>query len=209
MDARINPWLSMWFRPQTTIRHIVQSNPTRYVLILAMLAGISGILFQAWSASDVSIETAVGYGSSLLQLPVFVLLVVAGSILGIVGLHLNAAFVALSGKILGGRASMRELRAAMAWSQLPQVLALAMMIGLIVLYHLKGPVPAGDRYESWLFWTVGIGAATIVLLYLWGFVLDVRSIGAVQDFGVFRTLVNLLIGFVLLLLPLILFRFFA
>ena len=208
-DARINPWLSMWFRPQTTVRRVVQSNPTRYVLILATLAGISSILFQAWSLSGASVEAAMRYASSLLNLPVLAALIVAGSIVGVVGLYLNAAFVALSGKVLGGRASVKNLRAALAWSQLPQVLALAMMIGLIVLYHLKGPVPAGDRYESWLFWTVGIGSATIVLLYLWGFVLDVRSIGAVQDFGIFRTLVNLLIGFVLLLLPLILFRFFA
>ena len=58
-----------------------------------------------------------------------------GTIFGIIGLYWSGACFRWSGKLLGGHASPAEIRAALAWGQLP--IALGVVLCLAVLGAMK------------------------------------------------------------------------
>ena len=39
-----SPFISIWTKPRETIKGIVETDPKKYVLVLAMLAGVSQVL---------------------------------------------------------------------------------------------------------------------------------------------------------------------
>ena len=42
-----NPFLTIWFRPRATLRHIIATNTSHYVIPLAMLMGVTNALDRA------------------------------------------------------------------------------------------------------------------------------------------------------------------
>src|SRR5258708_2429942 len=78
-----NPWLTVWTRPRGTIRSIVDSDPSRSVILLSVIAGITSTLGNAISkdsGDQMSLSFIIG------------LALIGGSIGGIFG---NLLFGAL------------------------------------------------------------------------------------------------------------------
>lgn len=126
-----NPFFSLWLRPQKTIRDIAQSQPSRHVLIFAALGGLYSALIQGgeFLAKDPSSSTYI------LSLVIFL-----GPLFGVISLYLFAALMAWFGRLLGGQGSRRDLRAAIAWSQTPIVVALGFMLVGVAVYGI-GALP--------------------------------------------------------------------
>lgn len=77
--VHFNPWLSMWLHPGATIQQIVDTNPLRWVFLLALLAGVGSGLndwliavvndydnFQESLPLAVAYSLALGTGGALL-----------------------------------------------------------------------------------------------------------------------------------------------
>ena len=121
-----SPWLSVWFNPRQTIERRVAANPRRFVLLLAPLGTIAALI--PWLIRFRSATELIDWRN-------LAIVAIVGSAYGLVSLYINGLLYRWSGRILGGRASSVEVRAAFAWGSMPNIIGLA--ISLFALTSLK------------------------------------------------------------------------
>jgi signal peptidase I len=174
----------VWFKPRDTIGRILATNPRRHVLLLAALGGVSAIPVEWIDA---------GLADQLHDWPKLAPIIVLGAAaaIGVAGLYVSAFLLRWTGKLLGGRASSVELRAAAAWRAVPNVLGFAIciiaLIGLKLLAAAGVFAAASPIVITALQWLAG-------LLGLWSLIVMMLMLARVQDFGFWRTIANMALG---------------
>jgi signal peptidase I len=173
--VRPSPWLSVWLRPRDTISQILAGDPRRHVLILAAIGGIATIAVALFSIS-IRLETALLDWRMVAGLAVF------GALYGIFSLYLSALLLRWCGRLFGGRASQAQLRAVVAWSLLPYILALVLCAGVLVWLNFGGA--AAPR-------TLDLAVRGImVILAVWAIVIMLSMFARAQGFGFWRTIAS-------------------
>ena len=197
----ITPFFTIWTEPRATIRRIVDTDPTRNVIALAATGPAISALASQWSK-------ALNNNANLSVLwPLWVVAsVVFQAALGVLFLFIFSAIFKWSGSLLGGVASRVEVRAALAWSQVPGIAA-ATVLMLAVLMGIPIPVPTAPGAFPAIdpaFYKVMV---VELVLAVWGFVISLKCIGEVHRFSAWRALVAVLIPplIILVVLGLILF----
>ena len=186
----LNPWFSIWIRPRATIQQIIDSHPTRLVLVLAAVAGFAQFLDRAVMRN---------LGDRMEWPMIFALAAVAGSVMGIVGLYIGGALLRWTGGWLGGRASMEQVRAAIAWSSVPLIWALPLWIPELVLFGqdlFTSATPRLDANPPLAVALIGFGLVELVV-GLWAIVVFLKCLGQVQGFSAWRALGNALLAFLI------------
>jgi len=178
----ITPFFTIWTEPRATIRRIVDTNPTRYVVALAATGPAISTLESQWSK-------AIGNSANLSPLwpvwvPIYVMLAAA---VGIVSLYIGGAVWRWAGGLLGGVASSVDVRAAIAWSSVPGiageiVLLFAILMGTPVPQATPGAMP---HIDPGFYKFIAVEA----VLGIWGFVILLKTIGEVHRFSAWRALV--------------------
>lgn len=210
------PFLTIWTRPRVTIRKIVDSDPTRHVLLLAAIWSALVTLsaqrmLEAMPAKNLSprdyfltglfaqwllalYNTAGVWVSRSIQVSVLVAL---GALSGIVWLYFSGAVLKWTGRLLGGTSTARELRAAFAWGQIPVV---ASAVCLISSFWVVSPGPRATLPYTLLM-------TFSAVFYIWGFIALIKCVGEVHRFSGWRALgaVTLLIWSIPVSLIIILF----
>jgi hypothetical protein len=182
----MTPFLSIWTQPRATIRRIVDSDPTRHVLTLAAIGPALSSLVRQWSAA------MSGTPNQSFLWPLFVALNVAIQAgLGILFLYISGVVFRWSGSLLGGTASRVEVRAALAWSQLPAIvvaiiLMLALFAGIPMPKMIPGQLPQIDPAFYKVIVVVGV-------LAIWGFFINLKCFGEVHRFSAWRAFGAILI----------------
>ena len=200
MDARdegtLNPWISMWTKPRETVQQIVDTDPTRMVLLLAAIAGFSSALDRA------SIKNA----GDMLELPIiFGIAMIGGALGGVLMLYVGSALVKWTGRWVGGSASSENIRAAMAWSNVPLIWALLIWIPQLALIGdelFKSDTPRMDASETLLYSYLGFGLIEIVIA-IWTLVVMLKCLGQVQGFSAWKALGNLLLSALVIVVPIL------
>jgi hypothetical protein len=200
----ITPFFTIWTEPRATIRRIVDTDPTRLVVALAAIGPAINALAGQWSkAMDSTANLSVLW-------PLWVAFNVAfQAVLGVVLLYIGAVILTWSGGLLGGVASRVEMRAAMAWSQIPGiaaeiVLLVAVLTGVPVPQAMGGASPHIDpAFYKILF--------IEVVLALWGGIVGLYCIAEVHRFSAWRAFCTTLIPglIVMIVLALIFFVVYA
>ncbi|RLA54439.1 MAG: YIP1 family protein [Gammaproteobacteria bacterium] len=196
-STTLNPWFSMWTRPRETIQQIVETNPTRLVFVLAAVGGISQTLDRA---------SAQSAGDNLALMWILLLAIVLGPIAGIVMLFVGAKLFEISGKWLGGIADSVNLRAAIAWSNVPIIWAMLLWIPQFALLGgelFTSQTPRMDASDTLLFSYLSLAGIEVVAA-VWSFVIFLKSIGQVQGFSAWKALANLAVVILMILVPIVL-----
>jgi Yip1 domain len=174
------PWITVWTSPRATIRRIVDVEPRYHVVFLATLGGALSGLESAWSRPPTAAIPGIGSWPMLV-----VAFVVLGGILGVIGLYINGALLKWSGAFLGGSANQVEVRAALAWGQVPAIVAMG--IGIISI--LLG---AGTPLTALAQGSISEPSAGTVLFHavlgLWSFVITLKCLGEVHRFSAWRAM---------------------
>lgn len=198
-----SPFLTIWTRPRQTIRAIVETDPTRHVVTLAILDGVAAASLRASTRT---------LGDSFSFPTVLTIVIVVGSLVGLAALYVLGWLLALVGRWMGGRAGPEQFRAAIAWSSVPTIAGLP--IGILLLAVLGRELfttrtPMIDAYPALgllrLAWQV-----VMTFLRGWSLMLLFKCVGEVQrslawrGWGflllavlVFVVLIGLLIVFIL------------
>jgi len=200
----ITPFFTIWTEPRATIRRIVDTDPTRYVIALAAIGPAINALAGQWSkAMDSTANLSVLW-------PLWVAFNVAfQAVIGVVFLYIGAVVLTWSGGLIGGVASRVEMRASIAWSQIPGiaaeiVLLIAVLTGIPVPQAMGGASPHFDpAFYKILF--------IEVVLALWGGIVGLYCIAEVHRFSAWRAFCTTLIPglIVMVVLALIFFVVYA
>jgi Yip1 domain len=184
--SRQNPFLTIWTRPRSTIRGIVNTNPDFRVLPIAIAGGMLEVL---------QLESMVFAGDQLTVLPIVLIAVVLGPPVGLILLYAGAWIVEMSCRLLGGQADSSEVRSALAWSSVPFLATIPLWILRLAclgreLFTLDKPSLSGQPALAYFL------AATVVpelILSVWWMLVTVKALGEVQRFSAWRALSSMLL----------------
>jgi hypothetical protein len=187
-----NPWLSMWLEPRATIRSIVNTNPSFRFVALSAIYGLPMALNLAQSFSMTN------------ALPLWAILIAAlvvCTFLGMIGISICSWLLLWTGRWIGGDAKFESIRAAVAWSNVPNIVTIAMWAVLVGFF---GTQVFAKGFSETTF--VGYQAGVVFLVFLiqsivsiWGFVLLLHALGEVQGFSAWKALLNVIIPIVLII----------
>ena len=195
--AVLNPWLSMWTKPRSTVQWLIERDPARNIVLLPTLAALSDALNRASSK---------GLGDTSPLPLILVMALVTSVIFGPLMLYLGSIILGWTGKWLGGRASREAIGMALAWSMVPIAWSLLLWIPELLIFgtelfsHSAPSVAASPL----LFLSFKVAEA---VLGCWALVLLLKSLGQVQGFSAWRALGTTLLGLLILVVPIVLLVF--
>jgi hypothetical protein len=188
-----DPWFTIWVRPRDTIRRIVSADPNRYVHTLAILGGISRLII---------FSPSVNLGN-ILPLPFSLLpYILLGVIGGLISLYIAGAIFRLTASLFSGRASMNELLAAIAWSMVPEIWALVLLLPKLIIFGnelFTNDTPIIDNNPTFALVFDGFTIIETVLR-VWGVIIFVACYSAVNRFSIWKATAAALIPFALFFL---------
>lgn len=174
MLRQVNPWISMWGDPRSTIRSIVETNPR---LGVVWLASIYVLQFFFYFFSQLHLTISI-YAALIWA-------VVLSPFLGVFWLYFTGSIFYWIGRFLNGRAPMSYVIAAIAWSKIP--MSISLLMWFVLLVAAKG--------VELLYYPNSVAAVFIVfiaaILSLWSWALLIQSIREVQGFSIRRALLNI------------------
>lgn len=182
----INPWRAMWFHPRRAIHSILNHDAGYCVKSLAILNGM------------LQMVPAMVQKTGLTALAILLPVLIGGVLGGLIALYLFGALYRWTGSWFGGEADSTATRAAIAWSNLPNMAGVTAW--LIIFFLLKIlSAPSGILHL--------VQVAQFVLLILcsvWSFLLACRAMGAAHGFSSWKGFFTILIGNFMILIPIIL-----
>lgn len=195
-----NPWLSIWLRPRETIRTIVDYDPGYNVLTIVSLVGILDFLNRASNK-------ALGDHVSLVSIGFMA--IIFGPLGALIRISIMSGLVAWTGSKIGGQATSREVKTALAWSEVPYLtgyLLWGLYLGFLGEQMFKDHMQFATDQDATvaqiiLFGGLGIG----VLLGIWSFVIKVVALSEVQGFSPGRAFGNLFLAGLVIVIPVTLF----
>jgi hypothetical protein len=124
----INPWTGMWVRPRETIRAIIQTNPGYMYPLLCFIYGFPMALQMAQNFS---------LGDRFHVAGIVIVALILAIVLGAVMINIAAALFSWTGKWIGGIGTFQQIRAAVAWSNVPSVVNIAIWMANIAVFGTR------------------------------------------------------------------------
>lgn len=182
-DVWVDSWLSIWYRPRATIRRIVDTDARKFVLIIAWLGGALAAINSQIATTSVELPANVPHFPRLGPIGITIAAIIFG-VLGIIGIYGLAPLYRWSGQMLGGTATTVEVRAALAWSQVPGIYFVIVTLIATMLGVYTTPMPHTTSPLNVVESLVGI----------WIFVISLKCLGEVHRFSAWRALGAILLG---------------
>lgn len=167
---RLNPWLTMIYRPKATMRYILDHYPKKWIHTLA----IAGAFTHVATSANFYIET---WWTTLIFW--FILSVLTG----LIALYIFGGLLKWSGKWLKGKSKFQNILAAIAWAQIPGFYFFIVEQGLLLA---MGGVSSNVFYATLRF-----------VFAIWSFVIFLCCLQEAQEFTFFRSVINYVIAIVI------------
>jgi hypothetical protein len=167
------------------MRSILDNDPGRMVLLLSVL----------WGASF-SINAAM-WKSHGDHFTVPLILTLSGILApsgGLPVLYLQGLYFSRVGRLLGGKGRARDLRAAFAWSSIPNVVSLILLFPAIALFGSELFTSSTPRIDAHplLFFLLIIYILIELILGIWAWVMFVKCVAEAHRFSSWRGLSTIL-----------------
>ncbi len=191
-----NPWLSIWTSPRATIAEIVRTNPSYCFLLLCFIYGF---------ASALSSAQRISLGLTTSPWVILAVSAVLGFLLGFVSLTVFSFLVSWTGKWCGGKGSYKEVRAVVAWSNVPVVVDLLLWALLLAIY---GGLVFTQDFAQVVYFQSAEGSMLLfpeprllvvfgivrVIVSIWSIVIFLAGLREVQGFSLFKAILNALLS---------------
>ena len=203
----LNPWFSIWMQPRATMQQILDTDPARMVLMLAIIAGF-------FEALDQAVIQDLGDRMASWQSVVFSC-AIGGPLSGVFGLFVGGYLLRKTGSWLGGSASVREVRAAIAWGSIPMIWLGLLWIPNIALFGdecFTSFTPRLDEDPVLAYAMLFLGLIELIG-GIWAIVISLKCLGQAHNFSAWRALGSILlvilvfVGFLVVPIAALLFLF--
>jgi len=181
------PFWTMWIRPRETIRKIVDEKPKSGFWWLSLLYGINFMFFLSqvfYLGRDLPLWGII-VGSLVLATPVGAILITLYSVL-----------VLWLGKLIKGGGNYLQVRAAVTWSVVTNIVNVIVWIVYIIMYGSLVFLPSFHVMQF-----TGVAAIIITICgwatlvaSIWSIVILVQALGEVQGFSAWMGLLNVVLA---------------
>ena len=193
---KMNPWFSMWTKPRKTMRYILNDNPRKYIIPLAMIYGVLTALDKASLKS---------MGDTFSLWSILLIAIVGGSIGGICYVYLDALLLKWTGTWIGGKGTTEQIRAAITWGSIPYIVVSILWIPELILYGKElftTATPMIDASLSLSILLIVLGVIEFVFS-IWSVIVGLKCLGEVQGFSAWKALGNCILAGLVILVPLV------
>ncbi len=191
----VNPWIGMWVRPRETIRAILSYNKSYLLLLLYWIYGFP-LLLQL--SQNLSLGDQYSAGGIL------AVAAIGAMLIGFIGINLGSLLFYWTGRWIGGAGSFHDVRAAVAWSSIPNVVAgliwviQALMFGSKIFSLSFFSMPMFGMQLSVTY----ICSVVSIIVMVWGIVILLKAIGEAQKFSAWKALLNVFLPFIVIFIGL-------
>jgi len=194
-----SPYLTIWTAPRATIRRIVDSNPRYRVILLVVLGtevAVAGGLLTGIPAGSQELRTSLSPETAqYIWRMLLAAALVVGPLFAILSLYVSGALMRWAGGVLGGTATLVEVRAAIAWSSIPSIAAAAVNAVGLATGVISAPI-APRKFAGLHQVAAQLNPLSLVfvVLAIWGTVIWLKCLGEVHRFSAWRALGASLLG---------------
>ncbi len=181
-ELGFNPFLKILVKPRLAIRTLVAYNVNYRFL---PLCAIYGFLFL--------LQTLLNYGTAFFI--ALILSLILSIPVGYVYFNISSLFIFWIGKLIKGKGSFKQVRAATYWTSVPSLLIYLLWITLMILNSQELFVSEGHK-ESMQIFTIIRGIISLILLVLsiWTFLIFLHALAEVQGFSAWLAFLNAFLG---------------
>ena len=191
----VNPWTGIWVRPRETIRAILSYNKKYMLVLLYWLYGFP-ITLQAVQNNSLGTEYS--------EPAILVMSALVAFLTGFLGINITSWLFYKTGRWIGGVGSFHDLRAAVGWSSVPNIVAIALWAVQIAMF--------GRTVFLSMFYTMPLEGTQLTVIYLcsivaiatmiWGFIILLKAVGEAQQFSAWKALLNVLLPIIVIVIAL-------
>lgn len=185
-----NPWFKMWLRPRETIRAITEKNPNFRLVWLSLVYSLPSMFYIAQKLS---------WGENVNFWLILAICALVAIPVGFIGFCVNSFLLMLTGKLLKGTSSFKNIRAAFAWSSVPNTVNIALWVILFIAF---GSHVFLQNFPTMLY--SGVHGALLqaalllqVVVAIWMLVIFLHALGEVQGFSAWMALLNVVLALIL------------
>lgn len=191
---------NIWSSPRLVFKYINDFNYEKHVTFLLILAGITNALDRASTKS-------MGDDMSLIAVLTFCILL--GGILGWISFYIYAALLSWTGKWLNAKGNTNSLLRMSAHAMIPSIVALLLLIPQIAIFgngifQSELDVNEGGILSMLVFY---ITILMELILGLWTLVIFVIGISEFQKLSIGKSILNMILPGLLILVPIIIIAF--
>lgn len=180
-----NPWVTIWTHPRLTMKRILQNNPLKMIIPLAVANGLVSAI--SWIGFY---WTSAPHREDYQHYTFVIALLVTGGLLGILNLYVGSWLLRITGSWVGGKGGFREVKSAVGWSNYPFIIS---GIFSILAY----------TFVSYPILEIIFGLLNIIV-FIWAVVIFFNLVGVAHAFSPWRAIVALLIAFVIVFIAVML-----
>lgn len=185
----------IWTKPREVLRFIHDNKYNKYVTILLVLAAIS-------RAFDRAILKDMGDSFSLLEIVLASIFI--GGLVGWLSFYIYSSLISWTGKWLKGKADTTAILRVLAYSMVPYILVLFIVIPQIGIYgheifRSDGEISSGGLASNILYYGTMI---VKIILVIFTMIFVVVGISEVQSFGIGKAILNFLLPSFVIFIPL-------
>jgi len=197
MGHKRSPWLLL-FRPKEAAS-VVAGNPKRGLWMLAWLYGFLSLLSIFQEAVALPPFGLLG---------ILTISFLLGPLWGMLQFWIVSLLTFWTGKLLQGKATFLQIRAAFAWSFIPMIFNLFLWVVLLFFFGIAlfQKFPQSYLLQPWelaLFYLILLARVASII---WFLIIFIHALAEVQQFSVVRSVLNIVFMGVLFFLFLFLLR---
>jgi hypothetical protein len=121
-------------------------------------------------------------------------------ILGVIMINIATALFSWTGKWIGGVGTYQQIRAAVAWSNMPSIVNIAIWMINIAVFGVR--IFRSDFVESTFAGNelsiIFMTAVVQLVVAVWAFIITLKALGEVQGFSAWKALLNIVIPIVVI-----------
>jgi len=185
-QSDFHPWRFIWIHPKETVREALESN-SKWPFVLAMLFGVT------WMLDRMSNRNV---GDVLPVLGIFLVALVAGAVIGLVGWLIVGSVYHGMARLFGGVGTWKETLLGVAWCSIPYVAKSVLWIPQLLIFGREmftsqTPLIDSNIVFMALFYFFGL---IELVFFVWYYVVLSHGMGEIHGFSAWK-------GFVSVVLP--------
>lgn len=189
-----NLLFKIWVKPKATLSYILENCPNKFIIPLMILGGITR-----------SIDRASSQNMGDKQSTFFILMVaiIAGGMFGWLSYYFYAWLLQVTGKWLKGNANFEEFKTVIAWSMIPSICSLGLLIPELIVFGddvFKSELSDPTMFSTLLLILFGLMELT---LGIWTIIIFVKGVSLVQNFKTGKAILNMILPVFVILIPIL------
>jgi hypothetical protein len=182
--------------PKKAFKFIHKYRYENHLKVLLVLGGINNSFDRAVSNNSgdkMELSAVIGFA------------VIGGALLGWISFYLYAALVSWSGSWLNGKGKTADILRVLAYSLIPSIVTMVLMIFQIVVYgndYFKSDIDINDKgiVASIIYFGCALGQ---IGLSIWSLVLFTLGVAEVQKFTFGKAFLNVILPIVIIAVPIL------